>query len=113
MSDSTNNGLVFGVAAGTSTVSACAGAICGSTTVTVVSSGTSKAFTLSGSPASRTIAPGDIATYSLLLMPSPGFSGNLTLSCAGTPPGTRCSVTPSSIMLNKQNSATVTITTTA
>jgi hypothetical protein len=33
--DSTNSGVVFGVAAGTTTVSACAGTICGQVTVTV------------------------------------------------------------------------------
>lgn len=37
-SDSTNSGSIYGVAAGTATVSACAGSICGSTTITVPSS---------------------------------------------------------------------------
>jgi hypothetical protein len=113
MNDSTNSGVILGVAAGTSTVSACAGAICGSTTVTVVSPGTNKGFALLGSPGSLTVEAGETATYSLLLMPVAGFSGNVTLSCAGTPPGARCIIAPPSTTLSRNNSATVTITTTA
>ena len=113
MNDSTNSGVVFGVSAGTSTVSACAGVVCGSTTVTVVPPGATSGFAVLGSPGSRTVSAGDTATYSLLLMPVAGFRGNVTLSCAGTPPGTRCTIAPASIMVGEQNSAKVAITTTA
>ena len=113
--DSTNSGVLFGVAVGSSTVSACAGLICGSTTVTVVSPGTGQSFTLLGSPGNMTVSAGGIATFSLMLMPEGGFSQNITLSCAGIPPGTRCTISPSLLTPGGKNNptATVTVTTTA
>lgn len=111
LNDSTNNGVVFGAAAGTSTVSACTGAICGSTIATVVPSASGRSFVLRSSPASRTVSAGGTAAFSLSLMPRGGFSGNVGLSCVGLPIGATCTISPTSLTPSTSK-ATVTIKTT-
>jgi hypothetical protein len=108
--DSTNSGVVWGVAPGTAILTACAGAICGSTTVTVNSPGFTQGFALSASPASRTVSPGGTATFSVLLAPGAGFSGNVALSCGGNVPAMPCAVSPSTLTLNGASIATATLT---
>src|SRR5206468_82495 len=44
-------------------------------------------FTLSASPASRTVAPGGATSYSVTIGPTGGFSGQVTLSVSGLPGG--------------------------
>jgi hypothetical protein len=43
-------------------------------------------FTLSGSPASQTVTPGGSTDYTVTLGALGGYTGNVTLSLAGTPP---------------------------
>ncbi len=107
--DSTNNGVVFGVGVGSSTVSACTGLVCGSTTVTVVSPG-GQGFALLGSPGSVTVTAGGSAMFRLTLMPQGGFSQSVTLSCAGVPPGALCTISPPSLTLGGTNNAAATVT---
>lgn len=107
--DSNLSGVVFGTGPGTATVSACAGLVCGSTTVNV--SGPGQGFALSASPASRTVSAGDTAVFSLALTPEAGFSAPVALSCNGNPPGTQCSITPS-VLSPGDTTATATISTT-
>jgi hypothetical protein len=106
--DSGNAGVVFGSSPGTATVSACAGSVCGSTTVSVVS-GTS-GLALSGLPTVRIIGAGQTASFLLFLTPQTGFQGTVALSCAGAPQGTSCVISPSSLVLNKLGRATATVT---
>jgi len=112
--DSTNSGVILGVAPGTAILTACAGTVCGSTTVTVVSPGGSQAFSLSGWPSSLSVAPGGTATFSVLLTPQNGFSQPVRLSCGVLPPGAQCAISPSMLAPSPSGPATaaVTITTT-
>lgn len=108
--DSTNSGVVWGVAPGTAILTACAGTVCGSTTVTVGPPGGSQGFSLKGSPASLTIAAGEAATFSIMLTPQNGFNQVVTLSCGALPPGARCKISPSSLTLSANTSATAALT---
>jgi uncharacterized membrane protein len=52
-------------------------------------------FTLSASPASRTLgALGGSTSYSVTISPTGGFSGQVTLSVSGLPPGATGSFSP-------------------
>jgi hypothetical protein len=56
-------------------------------------------FSLSASPSSQSIA-GKKATYRLDVTPLSGFSGVVSLGCAGGPPNTTCAVSPASVTLS-------------
>ncbi|HWO38363.1 MAG TPA: hypothetical protein VNO32_57055, partial [Candidatus Acidoferrum sp.] len=70
-------------------------------------------FSVSASPASRTIGRGHSGTYTLTSTPVNGFTGNISLSCSGAPTNTTCSVSPSQVTLNGTSSAQATVTVTA
>ena len=108
--DSTNSGVVLGMAPGTAILTACAGTVCGSTTVTVGPPGGSQGFSLNGSPGSLTVAAGEAATFSIILVPQNGFNQTVALSCGALPPGARCSISPSSLALNANSTATAALT---
>jgi hypothetical protein len=76
---------------------------------------TSSDFTVSAGPASKTIAAGETANFTVSLSPSGGFNKTVTWTCAGAPAAATCSVSPSSITLDGSTNAnvTVSITTTA
>ena len=114
--DSTNSGVVYGLAPGTATVSACSGLVCGSTTVTVLPLGSAQGLVVKASPVTVTVAAGGTTTLSILLMPeNQRSSQTVTLTCTGVPPGARCTVSPSTLRLSGtiNASATATIATTA
>ncbi len=62
---------------------------------------------------SATIAPGGVATFEMTLMPEGGFNTSMTITCSGAPPGSACSVAPSSLILNAPTTIKTTFTTTA
>jgi titin len=68
---------------------------------------------ISTSPASRTVAPGESATYALTLTAQGGtFQGTVDLGCTGNPGGTTCSFDEDRVTLaSGQGSATMTVTT--
>jgi hypothetical protein len=66
---------------------------------------TARDFTLAVSPASETIPPGHTASYSLALTPLAGLSGSVSLGCAGGPPNSTCTISPSSVSLQGNGSA--------
>src|SRR5262249_15980781 len=72
-------------------------------------------FSLSVSPGSRTINPGDATTYTLTATPSGGFTGTISLSVTGQSNDTTTSFTPASISITDANakSSTLTVTTSA
>ncbi len=74
--DASNPGAAYAAAAGAATVSACAGAVCGSTTVTVGPRLVSIAVT----PASATVAPGLAVQFYATGISSDGSSQDLTSS---------------------------------
>ncbi|MBI3475372.1 MAG: SBBP repeat-containing protein [Acidobacteria bacterium] len=67
-------------------------------------------FTVMGSPQSVTVFAGQSATYSLTLTPLNAFNQQISLSCSGAPPGSMCTVSPSSLTLDGANPAPATVT---
>jgi len=76
---------------------------------------TSSDFSISASPASKTVTAGESANYTVSISPSGGFNKTLTWICSGAPVGATCSVSPSSITIDGSTNANVavTVTTTA
>jgi hypothetical protein len=72
-------------------------------------------FTVSVSPASAAVFPGETATFNLTVVPTGGFSGAVQLACSGAPLRSYCSASPNPLTVEGANplSATVGITTTA
>lgn len=110
LNDSANYGVLFGISAGTSTIAACAGSICGSTTVNVTSAGFGPGFSLSASPASATISAGEAAVYTLTLNPRNGFNQYVPLSCTGAPRGTKCTVSPAVLAASASGNSKASVT---
>jgi hypothetical protein len=75
----------------------------------------SGSFTVSVSPASVAVSPGETATFNLTVVPAGGFSGAVQLACTGAPPKSYCSAFPNPLTVEGANpvSATLGITTTA
>jgi PKD repeat protein len=71
-----------------------------------------QAFAFSGSSSSATVAAGQAATYNLSLgTRNSGFTGMVSVACAGAPAGTTCSVNPASVSFTANTvSVPVTIT---
>jgi len=86
---------------------------------TVALSGTATGSTCfavaAGGSTSATISAGQTATYSLQLTAANGFSGNVTLACAGAPQAANCMVNPSTANVGGSTVApfSVNVTTTA
>jgi uncharacterized membrane protein len=74
------------------TITGTSGALAHSTTVTLVVS--KPDFSLSATPASRTVTRGDSTTYSVSVTPLAGFTGSVTLSTSGLPAGAAASFNP-------------------
>lgn len=71
-------------------------------------SGTGQDFSLAPSVSStQTVAPGQVANYTVVVAPLGGFNRTVTLSCSGAPTQSSCSVSPSSVTLNGTTSAQV------
>jgi hypothetical protein len=51
-------------------------------------------FTVSGSPASRTVSPGNSASYDIAIAPTGGFAGSVSLAATGLPAGATATFTP-------------------
>jgi hypothetical protein len=69
-------------------------------------------FTVTVSPASLTIAPGQTGTATLSVAPQNGFGGATTFSCTGLPTGATCAFAPATVTPNGAP-ATSTLTVTA
>jgi hypothetical protein len=66
-------------------------------------------FSLSASPASRTVVQGGGTTYTATVTPGAGFSGNVSLAVTGLPSGATASFSPASI--STSGSSTLSIST--
>ncbi|HEV2177941.1 MAG TPA: FG-GAP-like repeat-containing protein [Terriglobia bacterium] len=77
---------------------------------TVALSGAAADFTLSSATSSMTVTAGQSAVYTVSISPTGGFSGVVSLACAGAPTNASCSVTPTSLTVNSPNVATATVT---
>ena len=54
-------------------------------------------FTIAATPASQAVMPGQSATYTTVVTPSSGFTGTVTFSVTGLPPGATATFTPPSM----------------
>jgi uncharacterized repeat protein (TIGR01451 family) len=72
-------------------------------------------FSLSAAPPSQTVNPGDSTTYTIMVTPVGGFTGNVLLSASGQSSDTSVLFNPSSINITDSASRTsvLTVTTTA
>jgi hypothetical protein len=66
-------------------------------------------FTISAAPLASTINAGQQATYSITVTSILGFNQTVSLSCGGSPPASKCAITPSLVTLASTNSATATV----
>jgi uncharacterized membrane protein len=66
-------------------------------------------FSLSGTPASRSVSPGGSTTYAATLAPIAGFTGTVNFAVSGLPSGVTGSFSPGS--LNTSGSTTLDVTT--
>lgn len=74
-------------------------------------SSASSEFSLVPNPGSVTVKAGGSATTSLVLSPSNGFSGTVSLTCSNLPSGVTCSFSPgASVDLTSGTAQTVTLT---
>src|SRR4051812_37895246 len=70
-------------------------------------------FSMTGTPALQTVAPGGVAAYNLSLAPSAGFTGQVALSLGGLPAGVSASFSPATVNITDASakSSTLTLTT--
>lgn len=77
---------------------------------TVALTGTGQDFSMiAGSSPSASVMPGETAQYTVSVAPAGGFSQTVTLTCAGAPLDSSCSISPSSVKLNGSAPVPVTI----
>jgi len=76
---------------------------------TVVLTGTGQDFSLTASPTTTTVTPGQAGNYTLTVSPLNGFSQKVALSCSGAPPLSTCMISPSSVTLNGSANATASV----
>jgi hypothetical protein len=81
--------------------------------IALAGTATATVFTIApqaASGTSATVPAGQPASYALSMTPVAGYSGTVTLSCAGLPTNAACSFTPSSLALAGGKAATFTVT---
>ncbi|MEV8146812.1 hypothetical protein AB0O52_01535 [Arthrobacter sp. NPDC080073] len=75
---------------------------------------TPKGITLQLAPTSRSATQGTSASYNVVVQPSGGFSGNVSLSATGLPPGATASFSPAVVAAGPgSGSATLNVSTTS
>ncbi len=75
---------------------------------------TPKGITLQLAPTTRSVTQGTSASYNVVAQPSGGFSGNVSLSAAGLPPGATASFSPAVVAVGSgSGSATLNVSTTS
>ncbi|MBZ5660224.1 MAG: choice-of-anchor D domain-containing protein [Acidobacteriia bacterium] len=104
-----SGGLATGVAAGTSTIQATYGLVTGSTVLTVTPA-QNPDFTISATPASRSILQGAGTTYSATVTGMNAFSGSVNLSVSGLPAGATGTFNPSLVVGSGPSTLTITTT---
>ena len=67
------------------------------------------AFLVTATPSSQTVLQGNATTYSVSVIPSSGFTGNVSFSVTGLPAGAGASFTPASV--SSSGSSTLTVST--
>jgi Bacterial Ig-like domain (group 3)/FG-GAP-like repeat len=67
-------------------------------------------FTISATPTSATVTPGQTATFTFTVTPVAGFAGTVTFSCGSLPPEAACAFSPASATPTGGSPATSTLT---
>ncbi|HZI87832.1 MAG TPA: PQQ-dependent sugar dehydrogenase, partial [Pyrinomonadaceae bacterium] len=67
-------------------------------------------FSITVSPSSRSVIPGDSAVYEVTITPLAGFTGTVNLSASGLPVGSTAGFTPASVNITDGTSKTSTLT---
>jgi aldose sugar dehydrogenase len=67
-------------------------------------------FSLTATPSSRNVVPGESAQYALTAIPLAGFNGVINLNASGLPAGANATFNPATINLNDATSKTSTLT---
>ena len=93
------------------TITAISGALQHTTQVSLVVFSTDPDFSVSASPPSQNVAPGNSANYSVAVNAVNGFTGSVTFAASGLPAGATASFNPSSV--NGSGSSTMTVNTTS
>jgi uncharacterized membrane protein len=97
----------------TLTITGTSGSLTHSAAVTlVVNAASTPDFSLSATPASQTVAPGNGTSYTLTLTPSNGFASNVSLSLGTLPAGVNATFNTNPV-LNGSGTSTLTVTTTS
>jgi sugar lactone lactonase YvrE len=68
-------------------------------------------YSLLASPPSLTLAAGQSGTVNLTMLPSGGYTGTVSLSCAGLPSGISCSFAPSTLTADGKGNAETSVLT--
>ena len=69
-------------------------------------------FSVAGSPALQTVAPGNGTSYNVSVTPFAGFTGAVSLSVTGLPAGANASFNPASVNINDSTGKTSTLSVT-
>lgn len=67
-------------------------------------------YTFTPSAKSLTLSAGGVSSFNIPVLPLGGFTGNVNISCAGAPPHSNCSPSPSTINLDGLHGGIVTVT---
>ena len=78
--------------------------------IEIIPPATSPDFTISATPGSQTVTPGNSASYTVTVAPTNGFTGTVSLSATNLPSGANASFNPASIS-GGSGSSTLTVTT--
>jgi hypothetical protein len=90
------------------TITGTSGTLTHSTTVTLVVNAVSTAdFTVTATPASRSIVQGASTTYTATVTPSGGFTGSVAMSVTGLPTGATPTFAPTSVTTSGTSTLTV------
>lgn len=95
----------------TLTITGTSGTLVHNTTVTMVVQAAAQGdFTISASPSSQSVSPGNQTTYTVTVTAQNGFNGQVNLTASGLPSGANASFSPASI--TGSGTSTMTVTTT-
>jgi pimeloyl-ACP methyl ester carboxylesterase len=109
--------VAYAIAANTSSSQRTAALTIGTQTIGVTQAGSQSTgaqdFSISASPSSQTISPGQGTSYALTLTPINGFNQSVSLTCAGAPATVTCTPASASVTLNGTGASQVQINVTS
>jgi hypothetical protein len=91
------------------TITGTSGTLSHTTSVTLVVANPTADFTLSATPASRSVPRNGTTTYTVTVTPSNGFSGTVSFAVSGLPSGATASFNPTTVTGSGSTTMTVTV----